>query len=451
MLLLGPLFAVLLGGWLDQCGAAPAICWTAGVTALCATWWITEAIDIPVTSLIPLIVFPLVGVLTPGQVGEAYGSPLVLLMMGGFMLSRAMERSEVHRRIALSMVQASGGSNGRRLIFGFMAASALLSMWISNAATTLMLLPIGLAVLEDVEDERFRTALLLGIAYAASLGGIGTPVGTPPNLVFLEIYRENTGDEPTFLRWMSWSLPITLIMLPITGIWLTRGLKTISAVRLPPVGRWRKAEIRTLLVFAITATLWITRKQPYGGWSCALDLPTANDASVALAGVVAMCLVPDGKGGKLLDWTSAASIEWGILILFGGGISIAKAFSSSGLAESLGTALAEAGALPPVVMLAAICLVVTFMTEVTSNTATSTVLLPILAVAAKATGVDAKLLMVPATISASFAFMLPVATPPNAIVFGGAKLSIRTMAREGLMLNLLGAIVVATTCYLLFR
>ena len=269
IIVLGLLAAIVTAVALAVLGHGDNVAWTAGVVVLCASWWIFEPIPIPVTSLIPLAVFPLVGVLDADQIGQAYGHPLVLLMMGGFMLSMAMERSGAHRRIALTMVHAFGGrSGGRQLVFGFMAASAFLSMWISNAATVLMLLPIVTAVLEKSTSSHLRTCLLLGVAYAASVGGIGTPIGTPPNLIFMTIYVENAGGvEPSFATWMSWALPIMLIMLPLIGLWLTRGLIPEGGLQMPDVGKWRYEEVATLVVFVVTAALWITRKGPYGGWS----------------------------------------------------------------------------------------------------------------------------------------------------------------------------------------
>jgi sodium-dependent dicarboxylate transporter 2/3/5 len=454
ILVLGPLAALITGLALYWFGESGDIAWTAGVVVLCAFWWIFEPIPIPATSLIPLAVFPLVGVLTKEEVGQAYGDSLVLLMMGGFMLSMAMERSGAHRRIALTMVHAFGGSRGgRQLVFGFMAASAFLSMWISNAATTLMLLPIVAAVMEKSRNRKLQVCLLLGVAYAASIGGIGTPIGTPPNLVFMRTIVENAGQpEPSFTTWMSWALPIMLVMLPAAGFWLTRGLKAEGGLVLPEVGRWRSEEVRTLAVFAVTATLWITRKAPLGGWSEWLNLPEANDAWIAMLAVVAMHLIPNGngKGETLLNWETAARIPWGVLILYGGGIAIAKAFVASGLSQLIGQSMGGLASIPVIVMIAVICLAVTFLTEVTSNTATANLLLPILAAAALTAQLDPALIMVPATISASFAFMLPVATPPNAIVFGSEKLTIRTMAHEGLALNLIGVIVVTTICWFTF-
>ena len=450
---LGIVLAVVVGLGLLLAGSGSESAWTAFVVVLCAVWWVAEPVPIPVTSLIPLAVLPLVGVLTPAQVGEAYGDPLVLLMMGGFMLSVAMERSNTHRRIALTMVNLFGGGGGRGLVLGFMAASAVLSMWISNAATTLMLLPIAMAVVSKSTDKRLRVSLLLGVAYAASIGGIGTPIGTPPNLVFMREYGAISAEAPSFVQWMSWALPIALLMIPLAGFWLTRGLKTDSRIELPQVGQWRTEEIRTLGVFAVTALLWMTRKDPLGGWSGWLGLENAKDSSVALLAVVAMFLIPNGKGKgeKLLDWVSAAKIPWGILILYGGGIAIARAFGASGLSDKIGEQLELLAEVPPVLMIVGTCLAVTFLTEVTSNTATANLLMPILAVAAIAAGVEPRLIMVPATISCSFAFMLPVATPPNAIVFGGTEeLTIRQMAREGLVLNLIGVVLVSGFCCWLF-
>lgn len=442
LLVLGPLVAAVAGYEVAAALGSAAAGWTAGVTALCAVWWVTEPIPIPVTSLLPLAIFPLVGVLTPAKVGEAYGSPLVLLMLGGFILSMAMERSGAHRRIALCMVALFGGSSSRRLVFGFMAASALLSMWISNLATTLMMLPIAMAIVDQSENRRLHAALLLGIAYAASIGGIATPIGTPPNLIYIEVYSRITGSEPTFVNWMSWTLPVVALMLPFAALWLTRGIGSQSNIQLPEVGRWRTEEVRTLAVFALTALLWVTRKEPFGGWSAWFYLPDANDASVALLAVVAMFLVPNGKGEKLLDWEAAVRIPWGILILYGGGIAIAEAFVTSGVSDVLGEKLSSIAALPPVLLVAVVCLAVTFLTEITSNTATTTLLMPILAATAVTAGIEPRLIMLPAALSASFAFMLPVATPPNAVVFGTGRVAMRTMVSEGLVLNLAGVAIV---------
>ncbi len=448
-LLLGPLLAATAFLSLSVAGWEASACWTAAITIICATWWIFEPIPIPATSMIPIAALPVVGVLTPAQVGQAYGSPLVLLLMGGFVLSTAMAKSGAHRRIALNMVNLFGGTSSRRLVFGFMAAAAVLSMWISNTATTLMLLPVALAVIERSRDPHLAIPLLLGIAYAASVGGIGTPIGTPPNLVFREIYQQTTGTEVGFLTWMMWGIPVVLIFVPIIGVWLTRSLNFRGEIDMPAVGQWQTEEKRVFIVFSLTALAWVTRGQPFGGWSDWLNVPGANDASVALIAVVTMFLIPDGKGSKLLDWDTAAKIPWGMLILFGGGIAIAQAFIVSGLSAYLGEALAGLAGWPVLLMIAIICITITFLTEMTSNTATTTLMMPILAAAAIAAEIDPALLMVPAAMSASCAFMLPVATAPNTIVFSTGRFTTALMAKEGSVLNFIGVVVISLTCYLL--
>lgn len=446
-LLLGPVAGILVAAWLFASGMSLEISVTTLVALWCVIWWIFEPVPIPVTSLLPLAILPLMGVLTPAQVGQAYGSPLVLLLLGGFILSRAMEQSGAHRRIALGMVNLFGARSDRRLVFGFMAASAILSMWISNTATTLMLLPVALAVLERVEDNRLAVPLLLGMAYAASIGGIATPIGTPPNLVFMQVYQDTTGIEMGFLEWMTLGVPVVLLLLPITAIWLTRRLHGHSNVTLPQQGSWRPWEKRVLVIFALTALAWVTRKEPFGGWSAALDLPGANDASVALLGVLLMFMIPNGEGGRLLTWKHAVTIPWGVLLLFSGGICLAKAFVSSGLSQLLGEWLASMSYLPLFALIAMICLVVTFLTETTSNTASTTLLMPVLAAAALAANLPPELLMVPAAITASCAFMLPVATAPNIVVYGSGRINIYRMVREGFVLNLCGVAVVSSVCW----
>lgn len=445
-LFIGPILAAVAFLGLYTQGWELTACWTGATAVLVATWWIFEPIPIPATSLLPIGLLPLFGVLTPAEVGASYGHPLVLLLMGGFILSTAMERSGAHRRIALNMVNLFGGTSSRRLVFGFMAASAVLSMWISNTATTLMLLPVALAVLEKSEDKQLAIPLLLGIAYAASVGGIGTPIGTPPNLFFRTIYEQETGIEVGFLTWMTWGIPVVLIFVPLIGIWLTRSLNFKGKIDMPPVQDWTVEEKRVFIVFSLTALAWVTRTQPFGGWRTWLDLPTANDASVALIAVVVMFLVPNGKGSRLLDWETANKIPWGMLILFGGGIALAKAFVASGLSAYLGDLLSGLAAWHVVAMVLVICLTITFLTEMTSNTATTTLMMPILATAAFAAEIEPALLMVPAAMSASCAFMLPVATAPNTIMFSTGRFPIKTMVREGFVLNLIGAGVITLVC-----
>ena len=362
-----------------------------------------------------------------------------------------MEKSGTHRRLAIGMVRLVGGASGKRLVLGFMIASAALSMWISNTATVLMLLPLVMAVLEKVDDERLAVALTLGIAYAGSIGGLGTPIGSPPNLIFMGIYAQATGTELTFVDWMKIGLPVTVLFLPIAWLLLTRRVKTNARIELPSPGPWRWAEIATLIVFTATAAAWVTRTTPFGGWSTWLGTPGAGDSTVALLAAIVLFIIPDGHGSRLLDWPTAQRIPWGLLLLFGGGLAIAKAFGESGLSQALGDSLANITAWPIVLVILAICLSVSFLTEITSNTATSTMLMPILAAAGLAATLDPAILMFPAALSASCAFMMPVATPPNAVVFGTGRITVGRMAREGFALNLIGAVIITTVCALLVK
>lgn len=439
---LGPLFSMLSFVLVQYLGVPLPASQVVGVTVLCAIWWIFEPVPIPVASLLPLSLFPLLGILTPNQVAGAYGSPLILLLLGGFILSTAMERSGAHRHIALLLVRLFGGNSSKRVVFGFMLASALLSMWVSNTATTLMLLPVALAILQNSNDDKLAIPLLLGICYSASIGGIGTPIGTPPNLVFMRVYEEAQGHSIGFLEWMSWAVPVVVLFVPIAALWLTRNLTSVGAICLPEKEAWSKEQKRVLIVFALTALTWMTRTEPFGGWRELLGFPQANDASVALLAVICMFIVPNGKGGKLLDWKTANKIPWGMLLLFAGGIALAKAFLASGLADLLALQLAGLANIPTLLMVLLVCLCVTFLTEVTSNTATTSLLMPVLASAAVAAKIDPLLLMVPAAMSASCAFMLPVATAPNAIVFGSEQVPIGVMAKQGLVLNFVGAILI---------
>ena len=312
-----------------------------------------------------------------------------------------------------------------------------------------MLLPVALAVLEKSRDRALAIPLLLGVAYAASIGGIGTPIGTPPNAEFRAVYERTFGEEVTFLQWMIWGLPLVLVMLPLAGLWLTRSLKDSEPIEIPEVGPWTVHERRVMIVFVLTAIAWVTRREPFGGWSTILGVPGANDAVVALLAVAVMFIVPNGKGGQLLDWETASKIPWGMLILFGAGLSIALAFTESGLSESLASGLGILQQVHPIVLILVICAAVTFLTETTSNTATTALLMPILAAAALAAHVDPLLLMVPAAMSASCAFMLPVATPPNIVVSSSGLIPIHRMVREGVVLNLIGILAITGLMYLL--
>ena len=446
---LGPILAIAFYWFLSAMGMKylPAV--TAAITALTVIWWITEALPIPATSLVPFVLLPVFGVADHTVVASSLGSHVILLLMGAFMLSKALERSGAHERLALYMLKLVGVNSGRRLVLGFMLAAGVLSMWISNTATTLMMLPIALAILSRVDNHPLTVALILGIAYAASLGGVGSPLGTPPNVIFMGIYEEVTGREFSFLSWMKIGLPVAAVTLPVMALWLTRNVRLEKAIERPKVGEWRSEEIRTLVVFGIAILFWVTRNEPFGGWSTWFGVEQAGDGTVAIGAVVLMFLVPNGKGGRLLDWAAAESIPWGMLLLFAGGIAIAKGFVASGLSDMMGQALAFLTDMPLWIMLVLLCLSVTFLTEITSNTATATLLMPILAVVATSAGFDPMVLMIPAAMCASCAFMLPVATAPNAIAYGTGKVKIQEMAREGVVLSVIASLIIAGMCRLI--
>ena len=429
-------------------GLPDKIVWTIAITVLTASWWVSEALPIPATSLVPFALFPIAGVLDQRQAAAALGSYVIILLMASFMLSKSLERCGVHERLAVYMIRLVGMS-GRRLVLGFMFAAAILSMWVSNSATTLMLATMALSIIARTDNDRLATPLLLGIAFAASLGGTGTLVGTPPNLIFLEAFQQATGEDYSFLRWMMTGVPVVAIGVPLMGLWLTRRLGGVDAPQLPTPGPWRVDEKRTMIVFGIAIMAWITRIEPFGGWSGLLGITQAGDSTVAILAVVVMFLVPNGKGGALLDWKMANDIPWGMLLLFAGGICIAAAFRESGLATLIGEQLGSLTKVNPLLMILGLCLSVTFLTEITSNTATANLLMPVLAAVAVAADLPPALLMAPAAISCSCAFMLPVATAPNAIIYATGRVSIARMAREGFVLNTLIALVTTGVTYML--
>ncbi|MGE0408497.1 MAG: DASS family sodium-coupled anion symporter [Amphiplicatus sp.] len=443
----GVVFAGAAGALSAAAGQPDKIVWTIAITALTASWWMTEALPIPVTSLVPIALFPMAGILTQAEAAEAVGSYVVVLLMASFMLSKSLEKSGAHERLALYMIRLVGLS-GRRLVFGFMFASALLSMWISNTATTLMLATMAFAILARADDPRLAAPLLLGIAYASSLGGTGTLIGTPPNLIFADAYAKATGEEFTFVRWMMTGVPVAIVGAPLMALWLTRNLGGVAAPTLADAGPWRKAEIRTLIVFGAAVVAWITRSEPFGGWAGLFQIEAAGDSTVALLAVIAMFVVPDGKGGALLDWKSASDIPWGMLLLFAGGICIAEAFRASDLDKVIAGSLGGLAEAPVILMMIGLCLAVSFLTEITSNTATANLLMPVLAAVATGAGVAPELLMIPAVISCSCAFMLPVATAPNAIIYASGQVSMARMAREGFVLNIIVALAVAAVCWI---
>ncbi|MFZ5618015.1 MAG: SLC13 family permease [Pseudomonadota bacterium] len=431
-------------------GLSEPVAWTIAITALTAVWWVTEAIPIPATSIVPFAAFPLAGVIDHREAASALGDHVIVLLMGAFILSKGLEKSGAHERLALYMIRLVG-SSGKRLVAGFIIASAAISMWVSNTATVLMLMPIALAILARAEDRSLDAPVILGVAYAASIGGVGTLIGTPPNVIFAGIYERTTGAEYGFVEWMKTGVPVVALGVLASILWLTRRVRFNERVPIPSPGAWTAAEVRTLMVFAATVFLWITRSEPFGGWSSWFGATGAGDSTVALIAVVAMFLIPDGRGGALLDWKWASDIPWGMLLLFAGGICIAVAFEKSGLSATIGSSLAGAKFLPPFALMLLICLVVTFMSELTSNTAVATLILPVLAAAADGTGLPAAVLMVPATMAASSGFMLPVSTAPNAIAYGTGRVSVGEMAREGFALNLMLAVIISGVCYVAFR
>lgn len=464
-------FALILG-LADLQPGNPAVTRMAATAVLVAVWWVTEALPIPATSLVPIVLLPALGIVKGEQVAAAYMNSSIMLFLGGFIIALAMERCNLHRRLALAIIGILGGSR-RRIVLGFMSATALLSMWISNTATTMMMLPIAVAVLSGTSsddsakgtgDDRFALALLLGVAYGASIGGIGTLIGTPPNIVLARIHAMAFPDAPpvTFSRWLVMGLPATVLLFTSTYFVLTRwpvrlsaegGIGNLGFLRIAKseLGPIRAEERRTALVFALTALLWMTRagfdlgrfKVP--GWAELLHLADwVDDGTVAVGMALTLFLIPRGEGapGRLMDWKTAGRLPWGVLLLFGGGFALADGFQKSGLSAWLGEWLKGTSNIPLTLVVAGVCTLVTFMTELTSNTATANVILPVLAATAAATGLPPLVLMVPATLSASCAFMLPVGTPPNAIVFGTGRVPIAKMAAVGFVLNWVGVGVI---------
>ncbi len=433
--MLGPLLAALLLLLGPPEGLTWAAWGTAALLVLMAVWWATEAIPIPATSLLPLIVLPLIGAATPGQATAGYSSSIVMLLLGGFIVAKGIERWGLHKRIALNVVSRVGSHPGA-LIAGFMAATALLSMWISNTATTIMMVPIALSAAAALKDSSgaFVTSLLLGVCYAASIAGVATPIGTPTNLIAIDWLEANTDASIGFAEWMAFGVPSMLLLLPIAWWSVTRGIPKIvggkdavTEVRAQRdgLGPITSAEARAALIFGMVAFLWVTRK-----WS--VDLAdslgfeqlknaggTSVDMMIAMLGAIAMFMIPAGKGEKraLLTWNEAETLPWGVLILFGGGISLGRAVSRTGLSEWLGNLMGALEALPAIAFIAAVVLLVIFLTELTSNVATMTTLAPIVGSLAFAIGAAPESLLAPAAVAASCAFMLPVATAPNAIIY----------------------------------
>ncbi|THH41619.1 SLC13 family permease [Neolewinella litorea] len=462
-LFLGPLLFIACQLFLRPEGLPPAGTAVLATTVWMAVWWVTEAVPIAVTALLPIVLFPLSGAADLDVTTAGYGHRYVFLFLGGFLIAMAIEKWNLHRRIALGVI-ALIGSNVRMIILGAMAATALLSMWISNTATAVMMLPIATAIAAHLgddpstqvnENQQFGKALMLAVAYSASIGGMATLIGTPVNLVFAGVVREAFGVEISFARWFMLGFPIAVILLLMCWWYLTRvafrfeqrafrGGREEVRRQLAALGPMSAEEKKVLAVFSVTALAWIFRTSVLERF-----LPGFDDPIIAIIGGIALFLVP-GPGGDdraLLEWSEAVKLPWGIILLLGSGFALAAGFGVSGLAEYIGASLRIPEGVGLLVVVLAVTAAVNFMTEITSNVATTSMLMPVLAAAALPLGVHPFTLMVPACLAGTCAFMLPVATPPNAVVFGSGYLTIPDMVRAGLWLNLISILVIALVCY----
>lgn len=460
------IFAVTLA--LPPPGGLPVAGWqTLGLALMMAIWWSTEPVPMGVTALLPLIVLPLLGIGDITAAAAPYSNPLVFLFLGGFLLAAGVKRWGLHRRLAFWTIRAIG-MEPRRLVLGFMVASGFLSMWISNTAAVVLMLPVAVsivAVMEEGTDDpvaarRFALALLLGLAYAASIGGVGTLIGTPPNALLAGYLLDSHGIDLSFAAWSAVGVPLVIVFLPIGWLILTRlvfplgaGLSEVAGKRealasLAPTGAITPAEKRVATVFCIAALLWITRPL----LNNVPGLSGLSDPGIAIACAVALFLVPSGMKEDrrfLMSWKEAKDIPWEVLLLFGGGLSLAAAMDRSGLAIWIGEALAAVGGLPPLVFLLLLTATVVMLTELASNTAAVAALLPIVATLAAATGMDVVTISAAVAMAASCAFMLPVATPPNALVFASGHVRVADMVRAGLVMNVVSVLLVSAAAMML--
>ena len=436
----------------------------AAIVSLMAIWWATEAIPVPVTALLPLALFPLFQITSFKSAALPYANPNIYLFLGGFLLAIAIERSGLHKRMALKMILAAG-SSGMKLIGGFMLVAALISMFVMNTSTTLMLLPIGLAVcsvvattipgLNDQDKKFFDTALMLGIAYAATIGGMSTLVGTAPNIVFSAFMLETYGVEISMIDWMTLGVPLAAVMLISAWIILTKYVFPISFITsndtkehlhrmLDDLGPLSKDELKISVIFGLTALAWIFRK----GLDNFELLSGLTDAGIAIISAILLFMIPSSNNkDDLLNWDSSNKLPWGLLILFGGGLSIAAQINSTGLGVWIGEGLSILGTVPPIMLIFLVAALIIFLTEITSNVATTSTFLPVFGAVAIGLGILPVSLTVPVCLAASCAFMLPVATPPNAIVYGSGKFTIATMMKAGFVLNIIGIFVVTLFAY----
>ena len=461
-------------------GMAPAAKRMAATVVLMGFWWIGESLPLGITALVPLVAFPMLKIMPYSTVAPNYTNHYVFLLLGGFFIAITMQRWNLHTRIALRIIKMVGTS-APRLVLGFMVASAFLSMWISNSATSMMMMPIGLALVIKTEELRgknpgatvtnFGACMMLGIAYAANIGGVGTLIGTFPNLVFAGVFENQFPDAPaiTFIEWLKIGLPFIVLFVPLMWIYMVKGVLPLKGqvienadeiirTETAKLGKMKRGEAMILAIFVCTALLWIFRSDinlggfMLPGWAGILGVGEyVHDSTVAMAmGILCFILPVDRKRSiALLDWDHAKQTPWGILLLFGGGFAIAAGFKESGLTEWVGAQLTLLQGVPVPVMIAIITLTMTFLTEVTSNTASTQMLLPILVATASALNINPLLLMLPATIAASCAFMLPIGTPPNAIVFASGRVSLVQMAKTGFLLNLITVIFVTLFIYFL--
>ena len=464
-LYLGPLLFILTRFFLEAEGLSNQANAVLASTLWIAIWWITEAIPIAATSLLPIILFPLSGALPLDDTTSSFGHRFVFLYLGGFILALAIQKWNLHKRIALNIIKVIG-TNVQKIILGFMVATAFLSMWISNTATAVMMLPIGIAIIKQMKDLKnspedenliFGKALMLSIAYSASIGGIATLIGTPPNLVFAGIIQEVYNIEISFLKWFQFGFPISILLLAISWIYLTKvafkfkqnefneGKEEINR-QLEELGPISYEEKIVLSVFVVTGLAWILRTYLLNKF-----IPNLDDSIIALISGISLFLFQannqEGKNEKIMNWEDAVKLPWGVLLLFGGGLAIAQGFQSSGLANWIAENLTQLNGFSLFIILLVLITAVNFLTEITSNLATTAMLLPILAPTAVILGVHPYILMVGATLAASCAFMLPVATPPNAIVFGSNYLKISDMVRVGILMNIISIIIIFMMVY----
>ena len=463
-LILGPVIFMVL-----QAIGGPEGMPESAYDVLCATiwialWWVTEAVPIAVTALLPIVLFPLTGALDLSTTTASYGHKYIFLYMGGFILAIAIEKWNLHKRMALHIIKLIG-TNVKNIILGFMVATAFLSMWISNTATSVMMLPIGMSIVSQLKDnpstimdenKLFGKALMLSIAYSASIGGIATLIGTPPNLVFAGYIQEIYNIDISFFQWLKFGLPISIILLIISWFYITHiafnfkqkefpgGKKEIQRL-ITELGPMKREEKIVMSVFIITAICWITR-------SFILEkfLPGIDDTIIAMiAGITLFTLSSGEEGKRIIHWKEAVKMPWGIILLFGGGMALASGFEVTGLAQWFGMQMTLLEALPLLLLILIVIFSVNFITELTSNLATTAMLLPILAPIALKLDLNPYMLLVATTVAASCAFMLPVATPPNAVVFGSGYLRIPDMVKTGIWMNLISILILTAMVYLL--